>query len=63
MVAALPATEYAMVLDHLNAAFPQMYAGTNILETSLSNANAMMHPAPTLLNFIHEIDIDFQSKI
>ena len=50
MVAALPATENVRVLEHLNAAFPQMYAGTNVLETSLSNANAMMHPAPTLLN-------------
>jgi opine dehydrogenase len=34
----------------LNTAFPQMHAGTNVMETSLSNPNAMMHPAPTLLN-------------
>ena len=27
-----------------------MYAGENVLATSLGNANAMMHPAPTLLN-------------
>jgi opine dehydrogenase len=50
MVAALPAPETARVVELLNAAFPQMVAGSNVLETSLSNANAMMHPAPTLLN-------------
>jgi len=50
MVAALPARETARVVKLLNTAFPQMYAGSNVLETSLSNANAMMHPAPTLLN-------------
>jgi len=50
MVAALPASETQRVVKLLNAAFPQMYAGTNVLATSLGNANAMMHPAPTLLN-------------
>jgi len=50
MVAALPATETKRVVKLLNTAFPQMYAGTNVMETSLSNPNAMMHPAPTLLN-------------
>ncbi len=50
MVAALPATETARVVELLKSAFPQMFAGANVLETSLSNANAMMHPAPTLLN-------------
>jgi opine dehydrogenase len=50
MVAALPATETARVVKLLNSAFPQMYAGSNVMETSLSNPNAMMHPAPTLLN-------------
>lgn len=50
MVAALPANENENVVKMLNAAFPQMYAGTNVMETSLSNPNAMMHPAPTLLN-------------
>ena len=50
MVAALPATENARVLEQLNTAFPQMHAGANVLETSLSNANSIMHPAPTLLN-------------
>lgn len=50
MVAALPATETRGVVKLLNTAFPQLVAGANVLETSLSNANAMMHPAPTLLN-------------
>lgn len=50
MVAALPASATADVVKRLNSAFPQLYAGTNVLETSLSNANAMMHPGPTLLN-------------
>ncbi len=50
MVAALPANETKRVVKLLNAAFPQMYAGSNVMETSLSNPNAMMHPAPTLLN-------------
>jgi opine dehydrogenase len=50
MVAALPASETQRVVELLNSAFPQMYAGTNVLATSLANANAMMHPAPTLLN-------------
>jgi len=50
MVAALPASESQRVVKLLNTAFPQMYAGANVLATSLGNANAMMHPAPTLLN-------------
>ena len=50
MVAALPADEIDHVLDLLNSAFPQMAAGKNVLETSLGNPNAMMHPAPSLLN-------------
>lgn len=50
MVAALPATATGRVVKLLNSAFPQMYAGSNVMATSLSNPNAMMHPAPTLLN-------------
>jgi len=50
MAAALPSKETDRVVNMLNTAFPQIYAGTNVLETSLSNPNAMMHPAPTLLN-------------
>jgi opine dehydrogenase len=50
MTAAFPASESQRVVKLLNTAFPQMYAGANVLATSLGNANAMMHPAPTLLN-------------
>lgn len=50
LVAAIPATETRNVLAILNTAFPQMRAGRNVLETSLGNPNAMMHPGPTLLN-------------
>jgi opine dehydrogenase len=50
MVAALPASENDKVVEKLNNAFPQIHAGKNVLHTSLENPNAMMHPAPTLLN-------------
>jgi opine dehydrogenase len=50
MVAALPAGKTEGVLQTLTAAFPQMVPGKNVMETSLSNPNAMMHPGPTLLN-------------
>ena len=50
MVAAFPATENERVIKMFQTAFPQMYAGKNVLETSLENLNAMVHPGPTLLN-------------
>jgi opine dehydrogenase len=50
MAAALPATENRRVLDLLNQAFPQIRSARNVLETSLGNPNAMMHPAPSVLN-------------
>ncbi len=50
MAAALPSKKTGRMVNMLNTAFPQIFAGTNVLETSLSNPNAMMHPAPTLLN-------------
>lgn len=49
-VAALPAARTGEVVDLLARAFPQMVAGKNVMETSLANPNAMMHPAPSLLN-------------
>ena len=49
-VAALPAVDTKRVLDQLVGAFPQMMAAKNVMETSLGNPNAMMHPAPSLLN-------------
>ena len=49
-VAALPAKDVGEVVAAINTAFPQFKAVPNILYTSLSNTNSMMHPAPTLLN-------------
>ncbi len=50
MVAAFPGNRTNEVVEMLNEAFPQMYAGKNVLETSMENLNAMMHPGPTILN-------------
>jgi opine dehydrogenase len=50
LVAALPASDTGRPLGMLQAVFPQIRAGKNVLETSLGNPNAMVHPAPTLLN-------------
>ncbi len=49
-VAAFPAADTVSVLDLLAQAFPQMTAANSVMETSLGNPNAMMHPAPSLLN-------------
>ena len=50
VVATLPAKQNDQALSCLRKAFPQIKGGKNIMETSLGNANAMMHPAPTILN-------------
>ena len=49
-VAALPARASRDVAAALNSAFPQFAPASSVLQTSLTNMNAMMHPAPTLLN-------------
>lgn len=49
-LSALPAVEAPRVAALLNTAFPQFSPVPNILYTSLANVNAMVHPAPTLLN-------------
>lgn len=49
-VAALPGEDSQRVADLLNRAFPQFRPAPSVLITSLNNANAMMHPAPTILN-------------
>lgn len=49
-LATLPNSENPKVLAMMQAAFPQIVGGKNILETSLGNANAIVHPAPSLLN-------------
>lgn len=49
-VAAIPASKNDILLERLNSAFPQFKAAKNVLQTSLENINAMMHPGPTILN-------------
>lgn len=49
-VAAIPASKTDEVVEVLNPAFPQMHGVKNVLETSLTNLNTIMHPAPSLLN-------------
>jgi opine dehydrogenase len=49
-VAALPAARTDDTVKVLSAAFPQIVPARNVLETSLTNLNAVMHPAPSLLN-------------
>lgn len=50
MVAALPASETERVLERINEAYPAMYAGENVLRTSLENLNTIVHPGPVLMN-------------
>jgi opine dehydrogenase len=49
-VATLPAGAATRVAGLLRSAFPQFSPVGSVLQTSLTNMNAMMHPAPTLLN-------------
>lgn len=49
-IAAFPASETESVLEVLRPLFPQFTRAENVLETSLGNVGAILHPAPTLLN-------------
>ena len=49
-LAAVPADDTAKAIAALNAAFPQFYAASSVLETSLDNMGAIFHPGVTLLN-------------
>jgi opine dehydrogenase len=49
VLATLPASDMRG-LEMLQEAFPQIKGGKNVMETSLGNANAIMHPAPSILN-------------
>ena len=49
-LATLPTVENPRVLAIMQDAFPQIIGGKNVIETSLGNANAIVHPAPSLLN-------------
>lgn len=50
VLATLPTRENPHVLSLVQQAFPSIVGGRNVLETSLGNMNAVMHPAPTILN-------------
>jgi opine dehydrogenase len=50
LLAALPATETAAVLDLVADVYPGMEPAANVLQTSLQNANPIIHPAVTLSN-------------
>ena len=50
VVAALPARDTGKVASLFHEAFPQVVAGKNVLQPSLGNANAIVHPAPSMLN-------------
>lgn len=49
-MAALPATDNEALTAAIRPALPSFHLVDNVLLTSLGNINAMMHPAPMLLN-------------
>ncbi|MEA3404058.1 MAG: NAD/NADP octopine/nopaline dehydrogenase family protein [Armatimonadota bacterium] len=49
-LAALPPAEAPRIVRRLRPIFPGLQAAENVLETSLSNGNPVIHPAVTLLN-------------
>lgn len=49
-VGVLPASRTVETVAVLTEAFPEIHAAKNVLETSLTNLNAVMHPTPSLLN-------------
>lgn len=50
LLAAVPAKHTDYVLKRVQDVYPGMIAAKNILQTSLQNANPVLHPAITLLN-------------
>lgn len=50
LLAALPARYTADVLSLINDVYPSMEPASNVLQTSLQNANPVIHPAVTLAN-------------
>lgn len=49
-MAALPATDNQALADAIRPVIPNFHLVDDVLVTSLGNINAMMHPAPMLLN-------------
>ncbi len=48
--AALPATDTASFMGLIGEIYPEYARATNVLETSINNVGAVVHPAPMLLN-------------
>jgi opine dehydrogenase len=48
--AALPAKDNDAFMNVINQVYPEYSAATNVLETSINNIGAVVHPAPMLLN-------------
>ncbi len=48
--AALPATGTQQLMQIMQEVYPEYAAATNVLETSINNTGAVVHPAPMLLN-------------
>jgi opine dehydrogenase len=47
---ALPATDNERFVNVMNEVYPEYSAATNVLETSINNTGAVVHPAPMLMN-------------
>ena len=50
LLAALPTTATGDILETIADVYPSMEPGTSVLQTSLQNANPIIHPAVTLAN-------------
>ncbi len=60
-IAALPAWRTERVVHLLNRAFPHFVPANHVLETSIDNMGALLHPAPTLFNMARiEAGEDFE---
>jgi len=50
LLAALPGTETAAILQLISDVYPSMEPAKNVIQTSLQNANPVIHPAVSLCN-------------
>jgi opine dehydrogenase len=50
LLAALPGSHTGAILDYIADVYPSMEAADSVLQTSLQNANPIIHPAVTLSN-------------
>ena len=48
--AALPATDNDRLMNIIREVYPEYSLATNVLETSINNTGAVVHPAPMLMN-------------